>query len=158
MCFVCRAYETLGNQEKRSIYDATGMSSNDQQNTDFNFDGFESFGQMFKGAFSKAKAKNESQFRTYEEILEEYEKFFSMEEELSKEKSRNLNQSIRGTNIVFNLNLSFAESLVGVSKIIKFDQNIKCPVCEGRRVKPAEDQAVCSSCSGSGTMKSDELC
>lgn len=28
------AYETLGDQSKRDIYDATGMSSNEQQNAD----------------------------------------------------------------------------------------------------------------------------
>jgi len=51
---MCRAYETLSNESKRKIYDSTGMTSNDQQNTEFNFEGFNSFGQMFSKAWGQA--------------------------------------------------------------------------------------------------------
>ena len=44
------AYETLGNEQKRSIYDATGMSSNEQQNADQAGWGFNPFGFAFGGA------------------------------------------------------------------------------------------------------------
>lgn len=61
-----RAYETLGNEQKRSIYDATGMSSNEQQNANFNFDGFESFSHMFKNAWKNANAEETMTNKTYE--------------------------------------------------------------------------------------------
>ena len=55
------------------------MSSNDQQNTDFNFEGFDSFGSMFKQAWGQAHEEEQGSHKSYEQILEEYEKFFSLE-------------------------------------------------------------------------------
>ena len=79
---ITEAYETLSNEQKRKVYDATGMNSNDQQNVDFNFDGFNSFSQMFKSAFTDAQDIEQKAAKTYEEILEEYEKFFSLDPEV----------------------------------------------------------------------------
>ena len=43
------AYETLGNQEKRDIYDSTGMSSNEQQSSGQTSGyGFNPFGFAFR--------------------------------------------------------------------------------------------------------------
>lgn len=78
------AYETLGNEGKRRIYDSTGMSSNEQQNSDFDFDfkGFSNFTNMFRSATNKYEDVNDMKTKTYEEILEEYEKFFSLDDEI----------------------------------------------------------------------------
>ena len=52
--------------------------------------------------------------KSYEQILEEYEKFFSMEEEMSStadsksKKSSNIGKT-RGANVIKTLELSFAE-------------------------------------------------
>ena len=53
------AYETLGNPEKRRLYDATGMTSNEQQNADQQHGenlGFNPFSYAFS-AFSKKSGK-----------------------------------------------------------------------------------------------------
>lgn len=52
------------------------MSSNEQQGADINYDGFTNFQDMFRSAFSN---EEDPIHKTYEQILEEYEKFFSMD-------------------------------------------------------------------------------
>jgi cytochrome c peroxidase len=91
------------------------MSSNEQQNSEFNFDGMTSFSQMFRAAWGQAEANQEDMSgKSYEQILEEYEKFFSMEEEMSStadsksKKSSNIGKT-RGANVIKTLELSFAE-------------------------------------------------
>lgn len=80
---VNEAYETLGNDKKRRIFDATGMSSNDQQNAGSQGDnfGFNPFGFAFS-AFRKGGAGGSGQenMRSYEDILKEFEQFFDMSE------------------------------------------------------------------------------
>ena len=71
-----RAYQTLSDPKKRKVYDATGMTSNEQQGADINYDGFNNFSDMFRSAFQKEEEMNH---KTYEQILEEYEKFFSLD-------------------------------------------------------------------------------
>jgi len=134
------AYETLGNEQKRSVYDATGMSSNDQQNTDFNFDGFTSFGDMFRQAWgdgAKTGADDSFTNKTYEQILAEYEKFFSLDEEMASSKKHG--GQTRGANIHKRLTLSFAETITGIYKIIGYRKMIICKKCDGKKVKANED-------------------
>lgn len=69
------AYETLSDSNKRQIYDATGMSSNDQQNMNQQGGGFgfNPFGFAFGG--TKAAAD----MRSFDEILKEFEDFFTID-------------------------------------------------------------------------------
>jgi len=45
------AYQTLSDPKKRKVYDSTGMTANEQQGADINFDGFSSFSDVFRSAF-----------------------------------------------------------------------------------------------------------
>jgi DnaJ-class molecular chaperone len=56
------------------------MSANEQQGADINFDGFTSFSQVFRSAFTKEDDAGGNNVKSYEEILEEYERFFSLDE------------------------------------------------------------------------------
>ena len=80
--WVFRAYQTLSDPQKRAVYDSTGMSANEQQGADINFDGFTSFSQVFRSAFSREDSDATQNVKSYEEILEEYEKFFSLDQEV----------------------------------------------------------------------------
>ena len=55
--------------------------------------------------------------KSYEEILEEYESFFNLDEELSKNSAHNTHNSgsVQGANIFNMLELSFAETIVGLT-------------------------------------------
>lgn len=61
------------------------MNSNEQEGA--NFDDFRSFGHMFRSAFQRADQdiKDERSDKTYDEILEEYEKFFNLNEQVLKD-------------------------------------------------------------------------
>lgn len=140
------AYETLGDEQKRRIYDSTGMSSNEQQNAEF-FEGFQSFGQMFR---QWGRSEDDSGHRmTYEEILQEYEKFFSLDENEKKPGSNQVGLT-KGANIIDVIWLNFAETVVGVQKIVKYTKLKVCRTCNGKKVLEADEKDICSSCQGSG--------
>lgn len=128
----------MGNEQKRRIYDATGMSSNDQQNADFNFDGFESFSHMFKNAWKSAKSEESYTSKTYEQILEEYERFFSLENELHSH--NHVNAKTKGFDIQSTFEITFAEMITGVKKIIGHDRVVRCDSCHGKKVKVLTEQ------------------
>jgi len=102
-----RAYETLSNPGKRKIYDSTGMNSNDQQNTDFNFEGFSSFSDLFSTAFRQAEEENNMAHKSYEEILKEYEKFFSMDEE----KKYSQGGKVAGSDITYQIEMKLLDTM-----------------------------------------------
>ena len=95
--------------------------------------------------------------KTYEQILEEYEKFFSLEQEQSKKQS---DDRVRGANIVNAVNVSFAEAIEGAQQIITYQRVLRCEGCKGNKVKELEDQKPCPRCFGSGEDKDTpgELC
>ena len=146
------AYETLGNEQKRRVYDATGMSSNDQQNANQRGDfGFNPFGFAFS-AFRKGGQKQE-QTRSFEEILKEFEQFFDMNETTTNSQgpqSKKAKGVIKGRDIQQNVAVSFKESALGCSKDISFARNENCGTCDGSGAKPGIKETKCTVCNGSG--------
>jgi molecular chaperone DnaJ len=103
---------------------------------------------VFNAAFSKDQ---EFEHKTYEEILEEYEKFFSFEQEGKKGES---DDRVKGSNIIHDQTLTFAQSIEGLSQVISYKRVVMCGSCQGKKVKPLQDQSECSKCHGSGENKS----
>lgn len=149
---VNEAYETLSSEQKRRIYDATGMSSNEQQNAGAEGEsfGFNPFGYAFS-AFRKAK--NNENARSYEEILKEFEQFFDMSEmEQQSTQSKRTKGVIKGRDVQEELTISFEESALGCSKQICFARNENCKTCEGSGAKPKSVESKCSVCNGVGSI------
>ena len=71
------AYETLNDEKKRAYYDMTGMTANEQDNQEKEM-GSSPFAAFFTGAFNKTQQKED--YRSFEEIMKEFEEFFRMEE------------------------------------------------------------------------------
>ena len=69
MFLLYRAYETLSNPNKRRVYDATGMSANDQQNSEFTYEGFSTFNQFMSKWMNANDDEESMQNKSYEEIL-----------------------------------------------------------------------------------------
>lgn len=95
--------------------------------------------------------------KTYEQILEEYEKFFSLEQETVKSQN---DDRVRGANISSIVDVSFAEAIEGVQKVISYQRVLRCEGCKGSKVKELEDQKPCPKCFGSGEDRDTpgELC
>jgi len=84
-----RAYETLSDDNKRDIYDATGMDSNEQrQASPFESAasgfGFNPFGESFWGSFTGKGDSNQKV--ASEKIFKDFESFFSMGNDGTREK------------------------------------------------------------------------
>lgn len=81
-----------------------------------------------------------------------------MEEELNQKKAKTLNQFIRGKNITQILNITFAESLVGINKIITVNRYLMCTSCDGKRINSTSKNDLCKECGGVGSTPTSELC
>lgn len=89
--------------------------------------------------------------KSYEEILEEYEQFFNLDEELNKGSSNAVNSgSVEGANIFNLIELTFAETIVGATQVVGFNRIILCNSCEGKKVKPLNKTDQCPLCKGTG--------
>lgn len=90
--------------------------------------------------------------------MEEYERFFSLENELHSHSQ--VNAKTKGADIRHKLELTFAEMITGVKKIIGYHRVTRCDTCHGKKVKVQSEQQICSYCYGTGHNKSitGELC
>lgn len=59
----------------------------------------------------------------------------------------------KGRDISVDLELSFAESIFGVEKIIRLTKNSKCKVCDGTGAKVGSSMETCSTCGGRGKIR-----
>ncbi len=129
---VKEAYEILSDKNKRSMYDQYGHSFN-QENyssgfTSSDFDVNVSSGSDFSDIFGDV-----------------FGDIFG-----SKKKKSN---SKKGSDILYDMELNLEEVLKGVYKEIEFNIIQKCSVCHGNGCRPGTKRNVCSTCKGSGSLK-----
>lgn len=121
---------------------------------------------MFRGGHPTDDINGEMHTKSYEEILEEYEKFFSLDQEtLHKTKSQSSAASaatvdaslsslgigeVKGGNIVLEIPIDFAQSVAGATRTVSYDRILICEACEGKRVSQVSEDLVCPKCHGSG--------
>ena len=119
------AYEVLHDPQKRNIYDQYGHQG--IQGTGFSgFSGFDdifsSFGDIFEDFFG---------FRT-------------------STGSRTRVQ--RGSDLRYNLNLSFMEAAFGTDTEINIEKMEVCPTCNGNTCEPGTQPETCRRCGGTGQI------
>jgi molecular chaperone DnaJ len=56
----------------------------------------------------------------------------------------------RGNDIMLNLEITFMEAVMGVTKEISFSKKGTCTTCQGSRCKPGTSPTKCTTCGGSG--------
>lgn len=131
---VNEAYAVLSDKQKRSNYDNFGsadgfMGANGGGFGGFNsgfsgFGGFEDiFGGVFGDIFGGARGKS------------------------------NGASPIKGQDIDVKVNITFAESLYGATRVIRVTKNKACEKCSGTGAKNGTDFETCSTCKGSGRIR-----
>ncbi len=122
------AYEVLNNPEKRQMYDRFGvdglknMGHSGPGSTD---DIFSSFGDIFGDLFGFSGGSS----------------------------SRTRRQGpIQGSDLRYDLQISFMEAVHGISKEIEITKPDTCWTCEGSGLRPGHTPQTCSTCNGQGQV------
>ena len=120
------AYEVLSDGNKRQIYDtygSEGLKSRGYQGPDFE-DIFSSFGDIFGDIFGFGRADTR----------------------------RSKQGPMRGSDLRYDLTISFMEAVHGISKDIEIERPDTCWTCEGTGLRPGYKAETCSTCNGRGQV------
>jgi len=140
------AYETLHDQEKRRVYDATGATADEQSEQD----------QHGENPFTSGKKGRGDP--NVSNLYEEFEKMFSEDyghgggRRTTTQKKGNDKSSKRtgGEDIVLGMEIDFMDAVKGCEKSVTFNRSDVCLTCKGQRTKPGTSPAKCGLCGGSG--------
>jgi molecular chaperone DnaJ len=120
------AYEVLSDDQKRQIYDAyghEGLKSRGYQGPDFE-DIFSSFGDIFGDIFGFGRADGR----------------------------RSRQGPMRGSDLRYDLSVSFMDAVHGISKDIEIERPDTCWTCEGTGLRPGHKPEICQTCQGRGQV------
>lgn len=126
------AYEVLSDPQKRQNYDTYGSANGPNPNDFFGGGGF-------SGGFS----------------FDGFEDLFNIFGNFGKSRSAN-STAIHGEDITVKLNLTFEESVFGVTKNITINKIENCHLCNGIGAKHGTAYTTCKECNGSGYVKYTE--
>ncbi len=126
---VNRAYEVLSDQEKRSLYDRFGHAG---------VDGAGGAGpQGFDG------------FQTFDGFGDIFDAFFGG----GQRGRRGRRGPARGSDLRYNLRLTFEEAVFGADKEIEYNRMERCDRCTGKGAEPGTDLQTCPECNGAGEIR-----
>ncbi len=136
---ISEAYEILSDPEKRRQYDQYGHSGVKFGPGGFDFsrdfthmsDIEDIFGSIFGGAGSI------------------FEEFFGTS---TRRQKRYDDQAERGSDLRYDLEISFEEAIYGTEKEITIPISEECPVCRGTGTEPNHSKETCRQCGGRGVV------
>ena len=124
------AYEVLSDPQKRARYDQFGHEDPRMGGGGAGYGGFGGFEDIFDmftgggfGGFGGGRSQNRQ------------------------------NAPQRGSDLQYNLTLTFEEAAFGCKKEFKFQRNATCDTCHGSGAKPGTQPVTCSVCGGSGQQR-----
>jgi len=123
------AYSVLSDQEKRQVYDAYGHAglSGVGGGVDFNGTVFQDFHDIFGD-------------------------FFGFEDLFGGGGRRGRNRAQRGSDLRYDMTLTFEEAAAGVSTKIKLPKQELCQACHGTGAKAGTGATSCQACGGRGQL------
>ena len=129
------AYETLSNQSKKSEYDKARKFYNYAKQTS----SYNSQPKSEQNSTDPQKAKKGFNFNWEEFLGKKYRENAFKEEKIKAPK--------RGEDVYSDIEISFLESVSGVTKTVNMLQTHVCSKCKGKKFV---NGAICSECSGKG--------
>lgn len=161
------AYETLGDEQKKRIYDTTGMTGDEQAQAgaghggpfDGGFAGFGGFGGGQGGPFWEHFARGGPGGQggpggmpggggSFRDIFEDFEDFFNMGQ--ARQGGPRQSQAVKGKDVVLNVEVDFMEAVNGTQKSISYSKIDNCSRCNGTGAQPGTGETNCGTCGGSG--------
>ncbi len=124
-----RAYEVLSDDQKRALYDRFGHAG---------VDGSAAGG---PGGFEG--------FHTFDGFGDIFDAFFGG----GTRGGRRRRGPARGSDLRYNLKLTFEEAVFGTEKEIEFQRLERCEVCDGRGAEPGTEPVICPECNGAGEIR-----
>jgi molecular chaperone DnaJ len=121
------AYSILSDPDKRGAYDRFGHAGVQNQGgmPDFSVDFGDLFDEFFGGFGGFGRSANR----------------------------RTRNAPRRGTDLQYNIDLTFEESSFGVEKEIEISRDEVCETCGGKGAEPGTSPVRCSTCNGTGEVR-----
>ena len=136
---ITEAYSTLSDEQKREVYNQTGMTGDEQkqyQNSGFDPNGA---GFDFNDFFRQSGGQG-----GFEDIFKEFGNMFGGG-------SKSVRPS-RGADIIVSLEIDFFEAINGCNKEVNYRVQDICGTCNGNKCKPGTSVEKCFTCSGTGTQ------
>jgi len=122
------AYSVLSDQEKRQIYDTYGHAGlSSAGGVDFNGTIFQDFHDIFGD-------------------------FFGFEDLFGGGRQRGRSRQQRGSDLRYDMTLTFEEAAAGVSTKIKLPKQELCAACHGTGAKAGTGATACQTCGGRGQL------
>jgi len=89
-------------------------------------------------------------FADFSDILGD---FFGFGDVFGGSRRRRPNQAQRGSDLRYDLRISFDEAVFGVKTKIKIPRQETCSVCGGTGAKPGQGRITCNTCGGQGQIR-----
>lgn len=129
-----KAYEVLGDAEKRAMYDRMGHAAFEQS-------GGGGFGGFSSGGFSA------------EDIFSQFGDIFGGGFSGFGGGRRGGGRSQKGADLLYSLTLTLEEAIFGCKKEISFSSKVSCETCHGKGAVKDSDIVTCSTCHGQGQVR-----
>ncbi|MBR2974378.1 MAG: molecular chaperone DnaJ [Clostridia bacterium] len=123
------AYSVLGDEDNRRKYD----------NGEYDMQNGGGYGNPFGGGFSASG---------FDDIFDIFSSFMGGGGRSSSRHAENV-----GSDVNYNLDLTFMEAARGCKKTLKFTRKDACPDCKGTGAKDASSVQTCPHCKGTGQVK-----
>ncbi|MDE6432112.1 MAG: molecular chaperone DnaJ [Opitutales bacterium] len=134
---ISEAYEVLHDPDKRAAYDRYGSAA------------FDSGGRSSGGGYSYS-----GNFRDASDIFSEvfgnsgFGDLFGFGGRSRTRASQP--HATRGSDLIYNLQISLKDAFTGIEKTIKYHRNVQCSACRGTGAEGNSKRTTCPTCNGAG--------
>lgn len=144
---ISSAYDVLGNEEKRRLYDEFGEQA---LHPGFDEQRARQYQQWSAGAGPQTggewSAEDFGRFRSFEDIFGNMFEFgFGPEGQPFREQAR-------GRDLEYEMSIDLIPALKGFETEIAMDKTRVCPTCQGSGINPQAGMSTCTLCGGSGRV------